>query len=471
MKCKIFIYPMLTALLLYGCSFAPRYTKPQIELPTEVSPKTEVTVSIPIEWWKNFNDDKINRLIAEALQNNDDLKLAVARIEEAIARLGNSEANRYPTIHAGATALRQKTSKEVLLPGGGITDNDFTLSGSVAYELDLWGKLKNQREASLSALLSTKANKEAIKLTLVSDVATAYFNLVSLGEQIQTTEDVLNRYREIYEFRLKQYKHGVLDEIVVQQSKAEYDSTKILLENLKEQKIILMSALSILLGKTPKEIFENQYSIGENLPKPIVIPAQLPSKLLENRPDIIQAEEALKAANFQIGVARAAYFPSISLTGILGRESVELGNLIHPSAAMWSIGANAAASVLDFGRIKSNVKIMEAQQKEALIQYVMTVKVAFKEVYDALAKIETSGNKLKAQEEEREALGRVLTLANKKYEKGVTDYLTVLDAQRHHLSALINLISLQAEVINNQVILYKALGGGWDKNYLVKNEQ
>lgn len=471
MKHRILAYLILAIMLFPGCSFAPKYAKPKVELPPEPLKAADDAAKINIEWWKNYQDENLNLLIKEALKNNDDLKLAVARIEEARARLGLSEANRYPVINANAAALRQKTSDEVSPLGNkGSTDNYFALSAEVAYELDLWGKIKNQREAALSVLLATSASKEALKLSLTANVATVYFNLVSLDQQMQTTENILNRYKDIYEFRLKQYKHGILDEIVVQQAKAQYDSVKILLENLKEQDTVLKSTLAVLLGRTPNEIFVNRYLIERKLPEPIEVPALLPSKLLENRPDIVQAEEALKAANFQIGVAKAAYFPSISLTGTLGLQSLELDNLIQSSAGMWNIGGNLMAPILDFGRIKSNVKITEAQQKEALIQYVKTVKTAFKEVYDALAKITTSRNKLKAQEEELKALEKVLTLANKKYEKGVTDYLTVLDAQRGYLSARLNLTSFQTEVINNQVVLYKALGGGWDRDYLAKSE-
>lgn len=470
MNKKLCLYAIVTVMAFCGCSFAPKYTKPQLNLPAEKPIVADGTATINTDWWKNYGDENLNLLIEEALKNNDDLKLAVARIEEARHRLGFTEADRYPVINANGTASRQRTSAEASQLGYAYMNNYFSLSAQVAYELDLWGKIKNRRDAALSVLLSTKASKEALKLSLVSNVATVYFNLVSLGRQLQTTENILNSYKEIYEFRQKQYKHGILDEMVVQQAKAQYDSVKILLENLKEQDAVLKSTLSLLLGRTPSEIFDNLHNINQKLPDPITVPAMLPSSLLSNRPDIVQAEEALKATNFQIGVAKAAYFPSISLTGALGLHSFELDNLMQSSARMWNIGGNLIEPILDFGRIDSNVKITEAQQKEAVIQYVKTVKTAFKEVYDALVKIKSSGNKLTAQEEELKALERVLTLANKRYEVGVTDYLTVLDAQRGYLNSSLNLINYQTEVINSQVILYKVLGGGWDKDSLSKKD-
>ncbi len=470
MRKKFCVIIIIALTAFCSCSFAPKYTKPQINLPPDTVAVADDSAAINTEWWKNYKDENLNLLIVEALKNNDDLKLAVARIEEARHRLGFAEADRFPVINANATGARQKTSKEASLSGREYTNNYFSLSASVAYELDLWGKIKNRKDAALSALFSTKAGKDALKLSLVSNAATVYFNLISLGRQIQTTENMLKSYKGIYEFRMKQYEHGVLDEMVVLQAKAQYDSVKILLENLKEQDAVLKSTLSLLLGRTPDEIFYKFHDINTNLPEPIAVPALLPSLLLENRPDIVQAEEAVKAANFQIGSAKAAYFPSISLTGALGLHSFELDNLMQSSARMWNIGGNLLEPIVDFGRINSNVNISEAQQKEAVIEYVKAVKTAFKEVYDALIKIKTSNNKLSAQKEELKALERVLTLANKKYDVGVVDYLTVLDAQRGYLNASLNLISYQTEVINNQVVLYKVLGGGWTKDYLSKND-
>lgn len=470
MKKRLYIYLLVSVIGFYGCSFAPKHSRPQVNLPPEPAGVVDDTAAINTKWWENYEDENLNMLIEEVLKNNDDLKLTAARIEEARYRLGLAQADRFPFISAKAAASRQRTSAEASQLGSAYTSNYFSLSADVAYELDLWGKLKNRKEAAYSTLLSTKAGKDTLRLSLVSNVATVYFNLVSLARQLQTTENILTSYKEIYEFRQKQFKHGVLDEMVVQQAKAQYDSVKILLENLKEQDALLKNTLSLLLGRTPNEIFDNLYNINLKLPDPVNVPAMLPSKLLENRPDIIQAEEALKAADFQIGVAKAAYFPSISLTGALGLHSFELDNLMKSSARMWNIGGNLMEPLVDFGRIKSNVKITEAQQKQAVIQYVKTVKTAFKEVHDALIRINTSGKKLAAQEDELKALERVLTLATKKYDVGIVDYLTVLDAQRGYLNSSLNLISYQTEVINNQVTLYKVLGGGWTKDLLSKNE-
>lgn len=459
---KYGVFLMMMILVLSGCSFAPQYTKPPLALPPEPARTTDDASTIKLDWWENYGDERLNLLIAEAIINNDDLKLAVARLEEARARLGLAEAERYPVVNANATALRQDGILGMPSFDTG-SFNVFSLSAAVAYEVDLWGKIKNRRQAALSTVLAGDAAKEAIKLGLVANVATVYFNLVSLRRQIETAADILTSYKKSYEFRLKQFQNGILEEIVVQQAKAQYEAVKVLLENLKEQEIVLKSTLALLLGRSPQEIFAKLPLVENKLPAPIAVPALLPSQLLEHRPDIVEAEEGLKAANFEIGVARAAYFPSLSLTGLLGLQSEELNNLMDSSAGLWNIGGSLKAPLLDFGRIKANVKITEARQQEALIRYIKTVKTAFKEVYDALTRITTSRNKLQAQEYEMQARAKILTMATKKFEVGTTDYLTVLDAQRGYLSTVLNLISIQTEAINNQVVLYKALGGGWDR--------
>lgn len=460
---KYCVFLLMMYLTLTACSFAPQYTKPPLALPPESDQAAAAAATIKLDWWRGYGDENLNLLIAEALINNDDLKLAIARLEEAGARLGLAEANRYPAVNAGASAVRQRTA--AVMPPFAIanTDSLFGLSATVAYELDLWGKIKNQRQAALSSLLAGGAARDAVRLGLVANVATVYFNLIALGRQIETTGNILHSYKNTYEFRLKQFQHGILEEIVVQQAKAQYEAVKVVLENFKEQQGVLKSTLSLLLGRSPQEIFANRTFVERQLPAPIAVPALLPSKLLANRPDIAEAEEVLKAANFQIGVARAAYFPAISLTGGLGLQSVDLDNLIDASARVWHVGGSLTAPLFDFGRIKANVKITEAQEQEALLRYTKTVKTAFKEVHDALIRLAASRNKLQAQEDEMQARAKILDMATKKYTIGTTDYLTVLDAQRGYLSTTLNLISMQTEVINNQIVLYKALGGGWDR--------
>ena len=452
-------------LLLSSCSLAPKLTMPKIDLPSKYGNKAAQKQTIDVNWWENFNDSNLNRLIKESLKNNDDLKLAVIRVKEARAYLGLNSANLYPNINASASGYRQQTSNETLPKNRGTIFNNFSLSSSVGYELDLWGKLRNQKKAALSSFLASESNKETVKLTLISNVANAYFNLIAVDEQLKVAQKSAKSFKETYEYRQKQYKYGVVSELVVKQAKAQYANAKVLVESLKEQKTRAASALSALLGRNPKEIFEGTISFNKTLPKPIKIPYALPSTLLENRPDIKAAEENLKAKNALIGAAKAAYFPSISLTGLLGFQSAELSNLMQRSAKVWGVGPSANMPIFDFGRIKSNIKIAEAEKKAALVQYKQTVRNAFKEVFDALNSIKISKQKLKAQAEELEALKKALYLSEKRFDSGYSNYLEVLDAQRGFLNAQLNLIKLKNGVIANEVTLYKALGGGWRSKY------
>ncbi|MFN3480702.1 MAG: efflux transporter outer membrane subunit, partial [Thermodesulfovibrionales bacterium] len=431
-----------------------------IELPSDLKPSAlslqPEAYSLQPQGWKQFNDPVLDKLIEEALRYNDDLLIAASRIEQAGAILGISSAELFPLIAAGGSLTRSEASKEI--HNGGGTNNTFTVSAMVSYEIDLWGKLRNKEKADLSRLLATKAARDSLEISIASAVASTYFNLISTDRQIKIAEEIMQRQKDIYEFRQKQFRHGLIDELTMEQSRAEYESTRILLETLKAQKETIKSSLSIFLGKSPKELFEKEIETSSDLPEKLTVPPMLPSGLLLKRPDIIQAEENLRAANFEIGAVRASYFPSITLTGSGGLQSNELSNLIQSSASFWNIGAIVAGTVIDFGRTKSAVMLKEAQKREALIQYVKTVRIAFKEVYDAIINLEQSVKRLEAQKAQLNSLEKVIALAEKKYERGLTEYLTVLDSQRGYLNARLNLIRLQTEVINNHVFLYKAFG-------------
>jgi multidrug efflux system outer membrane protein len=447
-------------LLTGGCSMAPKLEVKRPALPKSTS-ESNTTVSIDVKWWEQFGDARLNTLIEEALANNDDLKLALSNVALSRASLGLSEAERYPSIDGSASAYRQKTSGESLSPFSGVVYNTFGLSASVVYEFDFWGRYKNKKEVAWSELLASEADKETVRITLVSSVAELYFNLITLQRQIGVTEETVKAYLESYEYRLRQYNHGVVDALTLEQEHALYANARVSLASLKEMKTVSESALAILLGHTPKAIFGETIGIEAALPQPLRIPPYIASDLLEQRPDIRAAEERLRAANAAIGVAKAAYFPSISLTGTAGFQSTELSSLMRSSAGMWGFGPSLNLPLFDFGRIKSSVDSAETQKDAALITYGKTVKNAFKEVYDILKKIEISQEKLTAQKEETEALQKVLALSQKRFDSGYGTYLEVAEAKRALLRSRTNSISLNAELVINQITLYKALGGGW----------
>ncbi|MBE0499044.1 MAG: efflux transporter outer membrane subunit [Campylobacterales bacterium] len=444
-----------------GCSMAPKLDLQTPELPASLE-DANATSKIDDKWWEAFGDARLNVLIEEALSNNDDLKLAISSVALARAALGLSEAERYPTLNAGGSAIRQKTTGESLSPFlAGVRYDTFILSASAAYEFDFWGRYKNAQEAAIAELLASEADRETVRISLVSSVAELYFTLVALQRQISVTEETLHAYQESYDYRLRQYKHEAIDALTLEQAHALYANAKLALASLQETKVLSESALAILLGKSPQALFEERAEFEEALPHALQIPANLSSRLLEQRPDIRASQERLRASNALIGVARADYFPSISLTGSAGLQSMELGNLLNSSAKTWSFGPSLSIPLFDFGRTKNRVKSAQEQKNSALISYGKTVKNAFKEVYDSLKKIEISQQKLRAQEEEKKALLQVFALSQKRFDSGYGTYLEVVEAKRGLLRSRVNMISLNAELIINQITLYKALGGGW----------
>ncbi|MDD4884624.1 efflux transporter outer membrane subunit [Sulfuricurvum sp.] len=449
------------ALSIGGCSLAPNLQIQTPELPAAKGDTNTTERIVTAEWWKRYQDPSLDALIDEALRNSDDLKLSISNVNTAKALLGLSEAQRYPTLNASASATRQKTSEESLSPMGGMIYNTYGLSATLGYEIDFWGKLKNQENAALSEFTATQAERDTVRITLVSSVAEAYFNLVAIKRQIEITEQSVEAFKEGYEYRLRQHRFGEIDPMTAEQAHTLYANAKLSLEGLKESKSLNENALALLVGRTPKEMGEMGFTTVTELPKPLSIPAGIPSDLLQRRPDIRSAEEMLRAANANIGVAKAAYFPSISLSGNIGLESSELNRLMQNSAGVWGIGPSLNVPLLDFGRIKNQVESTESKKETAQIQYAKSVKNAFKEVYDSLKKIESSNAKITAQEEGRDAYVKLLSLSQMRYDAGYVDYLNVLDAKRGELDAQVNLVGLQVQQLANQITLYKALGGGW----------
>ncbi|UOD34830.1 efflux transporter outer membrane subunit [Deferribacteraceae bacterium V6Fe1] len=453
---KKIVISLTIGLLLTSCSFAPKYVRPNIELPQSkiVDNKTEIS----IQWWKGYNNERLNQLIDYALKNNDNLLIAFEKINEASATFNLAKANLYPNTFAAGNASRTKVSEEVSSTGQSYTTNSFSISGGVSYEIDLFGKLKNQKKAQLALLLSQKSYADAVRIKLISDVAATYFELCAIDKQIEIEKKLIERYEESYNYRQKQYKYGLINELAVQQEKANLDGSKLSLEVLQENRKLLANVLSLLLGKSPSEIFGSSYNICEKMPEPISIPPFIPSEVVEKRPDIIQAEENLKAANFAIGVAKAAYFPNISLTGALGLQSTDLTNLFQSSANFWNIGGSITTPIFDFGRIKANVKITDSKQKQALLNYIFTVKNAFKEILDAFISLESIQRQIEIQKTQIENFERILEIAEKQYKNGVIDYITVIDAKRNLEKTHINLVNLNKEYLKQLALLYKAMG-------------
>jgi multidrug efflux system outer membrane protein len=457
---------MAVLTLFSGCSFAPKMQTPKMELPSSLSEKP---LQINSEWWRDFHDENLNTLIQEALKNNDDLKLAVENVKKARALYGISEAELYPQVDLDGSMTRQSKSKNAYPNSFGGTYNNMAASVSVAYELDFWGRARDQDKANYASLLSSDVQKDSFAISLVSDVANYYFNLISINTQLKIAKESLVSYEESAHYKETQFKHGVVDELTVAQAKAEVARAKTAIVSIEASKIKVEDILVMLLGRTPKEIFENVLQTSKELPKAITIPSGLSASLLLHRPDVMAAEENLRAKTSLVGVAKAAYYPSVTLTGSYGYQSQTLDKLMQSSSQVWGFGPSINVPLFDFGRIKQAVKASESDQKAAILSYEKTAKIAYKEVYEALQEIKVSNAKYDALKTQTKAYADALDLASKKFDHGTISYLNVLDAQKALLNSHLSLEDAASGQLIAQVTLYKALGGGW--SYEKKREE
>lgn len=461
MSRNITLLSLVAALFLGGCSLKPELNVPKMQTPQS----TQEALNVNKEWWKAFNDAKLNALVDEALLGSDDLKLSALKVLKARQTFGLSEANEMPNLTANANSTRQRTSDETYAHNRAkYTDNAMGLN--LAYEVDFWGRLSSQSESNWSLYLATEASRETVRNTLIHDVISAYFNLASLQARMKILEQTASAYKASYEFRAKQQKVGTISDVLANQALAQYNNVQASKDSLMESYKIQQSALAILLGKNPQALFEMQ-TADVTLPSALVIPEGVPSSLMENRPDIKESLENLKSKNALIGVEKAAYFPTISLTGSYGQQSADLDNILKSSANRWSFGPTLSVPIFDFGRIKQRVSISETDLQSSLVSYEQSVKKAYKEVHDALAKENLAKSRLSFQEEELKAYQKVLDLSTKRFNQGVANQLEVLDAQKGVLSSSLNVISTKQSLLTSQAELFKALGGGWRESDLI----
>ncbi|WP_333803948.1 efflux transporter outer membrane subunit [Sulfurospirillum sp.] len=464
MKNSIY-YSAVLALVLSGCSLSPELNVPQTQFPQayRADVKSE-TGYVDGAWWSGYHDEKLSALIEEALNNNYDLQTAMANISLARASLSLSTSNRYPSLDVQGSGQRVRSSADTFNSKAHNTYNDFSLSAVLSYELDLWGKYKEAEASSRASLIATYAAKDTVKISLASSVAESYFTLISLYEQLDITNETIKAREEGLKRNESKYTLGAIAKGTLLSDRAELNSAQITKDALEQSIALQQSALAVLVGKSPEAIAAfSKDGLPRVLPSDIVVPSNLPSELLTKRPDIKQAEENLKAANANIGVARAAYFPSISLSGALGFESTQLSNLMKSQSGMNSFGGSLASPLFNMGKTSSNVESAKANKELAEITYAKTVQQAFQEAYDALNKRHTLTQKFEHQLAYEKNIEQVYLLAKKQYESGYGDYLTLLDAKRNLLSAKLASSQTKQALLSSGVSLYKSLGGGWDK--------
>jgi outer membrane protein, multidrug efflux system len=452
---------LMLVVLLAGCSLAPTYVRPPTDNPDawRVDYK-DAADTANTRWWELFNDPVLNQLIDTALKENKDVRIAAARVEEFAARVDIFRAGYFPQIGYDGEATRNRASREVY--GGGAVNerkyNNYAATASLGWELDLWGRIRNATEAARAELLAREDNRRAVILSLVSAVASTYVTLRQYDRQLEVSRDTLAaRAESLRLFELKR-KGGVVSDLEVAMVRTEYEQAAAAIPPIERQIALTENALSILLGSNPRVIPRGKSIDALVLPP---VPEGVPSTLLVRRPDIGAAEQNLIAANARIGVARAQYFPTISLTGLFGYASESLDNLLQNSANVWSLGGSALGPIFTGGRISAELRASKAVQRQTLVGYLQTVQGAFRDVDDALVSVQKSREQLVVEGRRVAALSDYARLALLRYNEGYTSYLDVLDAQNKLFDAQLQYVSIQGDVYGSLVNTYKAMGGGW----------
>jgi outer membrane protein, multidrug efflux system len=445
-----------------GCAVGPSYERPDLAPPPAWNQQPAVAESslANLPWWDLFQDEALQGLLRTALAENKDRKIAMARIDEARAALGFSHASQLPTVDYTGSASRGKASEKLNPLAAGATTNEFALGGTLFYEADLWGKYRRSTEAAQADLLATDFAYRNVTIQLVANVANTYFLLRDLDARLEIARQTLESRRGSLQLVRLKFEGGIVPELDVHQAEIQETIAAATVPDLERQVVQTENALSILLGHPPGPIARGPALTEQALPPEV--PAGLPAALLERRPDVLAAEEAVHAQTARIGVAQAARLPSIALTASGGVASTELEEFFTQAPSYWSIAAQLAGPLLDFGKRKSVVQVERARTEQALQAYEQAVLQAFREVEDALVAVRTSQERYLALHRQVVAATGALTLSLARYDGGVTSYLEVLDSERSLFDSRLQESEAQQARVSSVVQLYKALGGGWE---------
>lgn len=469
------------SLLLAGCAaVGPDYQRPALTLPATIAPAAPAAATAAAspattiaqvdwrEWWKSFQDPVLDSLLAEAIANNQDLQVAAGRIEEARANAAIANSNRYPTVDGTLGASRSRSSQNTgrLPPGSPVVNKDFQLGLNASWEVDFWGKFSRADEAARARLLAQEANRGVVLSSLLANVAQTYFALRSYDAQLALADSTLKTRQDNLRLQRKRFDAGSIGAFDLHQAESEAAAAEIVQAQARQSVAIAESVLALLAGRSPAAVATPVIVRGatiDALYAHLTMPADLPSDLLARRPDIVAAEQALIAANADIGQAKAQYFPVVKLTTGGGYESNAVRDLIDPASLLWNLGASLVQPVFRAGAIGAVVSGAKARETQARAQYVQSVQNAFKDVHDALANLAAGGQVYSASARRAAALADSLRLATLRYDNGYSSYLDVLTAQRDLLQTQSGQIDAQRAQLAAIVALYKAMGGGWDK--------
>ncbi|MEF8734400.1 MAG: efflux transporter outer membrane subunit [Candidatus Accumulibacter meliphilus] len=450
----------LLALLAGGCMVGPDYLRPQVETPPAWRLSDEAANDLAnTAWWQQFDDPVLDDLVSTALRENHDLMIAAARIEEFAGNYGFVRAGLFPQVDASYEARRQRDISAVVIgAGNGTTYNSYNAVLNASWEIDIWGRIRRQTEAARAQLLASEEGRRGVILSLVGSVAGAYVNLRDLDRQLQIARATAKIRGESYDIFKDRYMGGVISMLELSQNKSQYDEALASIPPIEKAIAQQENGLSVLLGRNPGPIPRGKNIDQLRLP---AIPAGLPSELLERRPDIRRAEQDLIAANALIGAAKAAYFPTISLTGLFGYSSTSLSNLFQGDNKVWSYGLPITMPIFTAGAIAGQVQSAEAVQQQALFAYQRAIQQGFREVNDALVDQDRTREQLRAQKQQVEALEQYSATARLRYDNGYSSYIEVIDAERSLFNVQLQYTQTQQTQFQAMINLYLAMGGGW----------
>ena len=463
---KIALFGMITALgLLTSCMMGPKYKRPAVNVPQDYRTPEPQQAAVASslgneEWWQVYQDPVLTQLIHTAIAQNYDARIAAARVLEAQAQVGITRANQLPSANVGADVFSERNAKVTnLFPAYQVNGGELNLS--VIWNLDFWGKYRRQTDAARAQLLATEWGQRAVISSLVANVATAYFQLRALDSELEISKRTFATRQQSLQLTQVLERHGGGSGLDVSQAEQLVYTASETIPDLERQIQQQENVLSVLLGENPESIPRGR-ALTEQ-PVPQNIPAGLPSELLERRPDVREAEEYMVAANAQIGVAKAAFFPNVSLTGLGGLESNALHQFITQPSEMWSSAVSVSQPVFEGGALRSGLKLARANWQESVLSYQQTVQNSLEQVSNALIASQKNREFREQQEMLTGAAQRTDQLSEVLYKNGGASYLQVLTSETNYFSAELNLVQAQFNERLALVQLYQSLGGGWQQ--------
>jgi multidrug efflux system outer membrane protein len=453
---------MIPALLLAGCAVGPDYKRPAVNAPQNFrGDTTGLTNSLgDMPWWELFRDETLQALIRSALTNNYDVRIAAARVEQARAILAENRSGYFPQItYQGSVAAGRNVLGGIPYFVGGPASSGFEAAGNVSWEIDLWGRIRRLNESGRAQFLATAEARTNVMLTLITTVAADYFQLLALDQELQIARDTTNSFGQSLKFFSERLRGGVSSKLETAAAKAEQASAAATIPELEQQIMAEENQIRLLLGMNPGPIVRRKKLLEELLPPDV--PPGLPSALLERRPDIRQAEQLVRSANAQIGVAKADFYPRFSLTALFGQVSPELSTFTAGGANAWSAAANLTGPIFQGGLLMGQYRQARAAWEEAALQYQSVVLNALQEVSNALAAREQLAQERIEQTRSVKAYEEAVQVANERYTSGHANYYELLQEQQLLFSAENALTQTELNQLLAIVQLYRALGGGW----------